>query len=134
MFVRLSRYSVTGGIAAVVDTGVFSTLDRFGVITPVAASLSFCVAALVNYGLSARYAFGQKASGRGFRRFFLASLAGLAINVGVTVGLVVVVALPATLAKLSGIGVAFFVNFVINHLIVFRQGSDFAQPGHEALS
>ena len=61
---KLSRYFVTGGIAAVVDAGGFALLERAGVVTPVAASLSFCVAALMNYVLTARFVFGQQATAR----------------------------------------------------------------------
>jgi putative flippase GtrA len=65
----------------------------------------------MNYVLTARFVFGQQATMRGLRRFFVASLAGLGVNVGVTIGLIAVISYPPILAKLTGIGVAFFCDF-----------------------
>ena len=121
---KLSRYFITAGVAAVFDAGGFALLETAGAVTSIAASLSFCVAALVNYVLTAQFVFGQQPTIRGFRRFFVASLLGLAINVGVTLGVIEVLSLPPILAKLVGIGVAFFANFVINLIVVFRPGRE----------
>jgi putative flippase GtrA len=122
IFAKLSRYAVTGGAAAVVDAAGFAVLQKLGMLVPIAASLSFCAAALLNYTLTAPFVFGEKLTARGFKRFFIASLGGLAINVGVTVGALAIVSSPL-LAKLAGIAIAFFANFAINLFIVFRQGS-----------
>ena len=52
---------------------------------------------------------------------FAAALVGLSVNVGVTLAILRHVdGVPAVLAKVGGIGVAFFVNFVLNQWVVFR--------------
>ena len=64
---KLSRYFVTGGVAAIVDTGGFALLERAGVAMPIAAAMSFCIAALMNYMLTAKFVFSQRATARVFR-------------------------------------------------------------------
>jgi putative flippase GtrA len=121
--IRFFRYFVTGGAAAVVDTGGFALLDGAGVAIPIAATSSFFVAAVVNYVLTARFVFGQRATARRFWLFFVFALVGLVINVGVTVSVVAAFAVPPVLGKLIGIGVAFSANFTMNVLIVFSLSS-----------
>ena len=83
-----------------------------------AAVLSFLAATVVNYILSARFAFGAAISSRGYLRFLAAASLGLAINVGTTV-LASRLGAALLLAKLLGIAVAFVINFAINLTLVF---------------
>jgi putative flippase GtrA len=117
---KLLQYAVTGGIAAVVDTGGFVLLVTAKVSIVVASCLSFCIAALVNYNLSSQFVFNREATVRGFLPFMAAALFGLMVNTGVTLLGVFLVRLPPPAAKVMGIGIAFFVNFLINWRIVFR--------------
>jgi putative flippase GtrA len=117
---KLVRYGVTGGIAAVVDAGGFALLLEVGLAVAIAGTLSFCIAALVNYGLSSRFVFARSATTRGFALFFTAALIGLSVNLGVTLLGVYWVGLPPIVAKIIGIGTAFLVNFALNLLVVFR--------------
>lgn len=114
----LLRYGLTGGLAAVVDLGGFAMLLATGVPLALAAALSFLVATVVNYLLSAAFAFGAAISLRGYLRFLAVAALGLVVNVGVTV-LADALGVPPVLAKLVGIGVAFFVNFLLNLVLVF---------------
>jgi putative flippase GtrA len=117
---KLARYFLTAGVASVVDLGLFALLTRVDVAIPVAAAASFCVAAVVNYLLSSRFAFHRAASLRGFGLFFVAALGGLAVNVGVTSLGHALLGMPPVLAKVAGIGTAFLLNFWINLRVVFR--------------
>jgi putative flippase GtrA len=117
---KLVRYGVTGGIAAIVDAGGFALLLEAGLAVPVAGTLSFCIAALVNYGLSSRFVFARSATAQGFALFFIAALIGLSVNLGVTLAGVYLAGLAPVLAKVAGIGTAFLVNFALNLLVVFR--------------
>jgi len=118
--VQLARYLLTGGAAAVVDIGGFAILYRLGLPIAAAATLSFCVATVVNYALTARFVFGSGATARGSGLFFAVALVGLAINVGATVILSSRFGLLPELAKVGGVGIAFLANFAMNKLIVFR--------------
>jgi len=118
-FVRLLQYAVTGGIAAVVDSGGFALLVNAKLSIVVASSLSFCIAALVNYSLTSQFVFNHKATLRGFATFMGAALIGLTVNVGVTLVGVFVLGLPPFAAKLMGIAISFIVNF-FNLRIVFN--------------
>jgi putative flippase GtrA len=117
---RLLQYAVTGGIAAVVDAGGFALLVNAKLSIVAAASLSFCVAAVVNYSLTSQFVFNREATLRGFGPFLAAALIGLTVNIGVTSMGVFVLGLPPLAAKLMGIAIAFFVNFLINLRIVFH--------------
>lgn len=117
---RLIRYSGTAGVAAIVDLGGFWALQALAWPLEVAAAASFLIATVVNYGLSARYVFRAPVNVRGYARFLSAALFGFVVNVGVTALLVRAFGLPPMVAKLAGIGLAFFVNFAVNTVFVFR--------------
>jgi putative flippase GtrA len=138
---RLFRYILTGGTAAVVDLTVFTVLHMVGLPIGLAASCSFCVAAVVNYALCSIFVFGHALSLRQLSLFVVVALVGMGINVGVTVtanqmipfgqflsragalvgmGGDVLKPFAATLAKVCGIGVAFLFNFYLNSTVVFR--------------
>jgi putative flippase GtrA len=117
---KLVRYGVTGGVAAIMDAGGFALLLEAGLAVAAAGTLSFCIAALVNYGLSSRFVFARSATAQGFALFFTAALIGLSVNLGVTLLGVYWSGLPPIVAKIVGIGTAFLVNFALNLLVVFR--------------
>lgn len=116
-------YLMVGGLAAVVDIGLFHLLvsrpGSQGVLLPAVAS--FMVAAMVNYSLSSIWVYRRQ--WRSIRRattFLLFALVGLSINAGATWWLVHSLPVHATLAKVGGVGIAFVVNFLMNTFIVFR--------------
>lgn len=116
-------YLVTGGLAAVVDIGGFHLLAPHfeGVLLP--AVLSFLVAAVVNYTLSSVKVYRRDwRSPRRALLFLLFACVGLSINASVTWALATALPIPATLAKVGGVGVAFVANFLMNTFIVFRAG------------
>ena len=118
---RLASYVVTGGAAAVVDAGGFALLTLLGVAALPAAIVSFALAAILNFQLSARFVFKHALTGRSFAVFLAAALVGLTVNVGVTLLILRNFDdVPAMLAKIGGIGVAFFVNFFLNQWVVFK--------------
>ncbi|MFN4129499.1 MAG: GtrA family protein [Paracoccaceae bacterium] len=115
---KLMRYGLTGGLAAIVDLGGFAILLALGMFLPVAATLSFLTATVVNYVFSARFAFGSVISLRGYLRFLVFASLGLVTNVAVTI-LADAAGLPPVLAKGVGIAIAFGVNFLLNLAFVF---------------
>lgn len=117
---KFIRYIFVGGLAACVDLGLFLALLGTGSPLVPTAIVSFLVAAVVNYRLSAWFVFAVPASARAFGRFMLFAVLGLTINAGVTVLGVQAAGLPAGIAKIAGIGIAFIFNFLCNALIVFR--------------
>ena len=120
LVVKLLGYTVTGGIAAIVDAGGFAALSALGAGVAAAGVASFCAAALVNYALSSRFVFASTVSPQGFALFLVTALIGLTINVGITLLGVYLLGLLPLVAKLTGIGTAFLVNFVLNLRFVFR--------------
>ena len=122
---RLGRqafgYLLVGGLAAVVDIGLFHLLAprSSGVLLP--AMVSFIIAAVVNYSLSSLLVYQRQwRSVRRAAMFLLFACVGLAINAGVTWWLAGNLPIAPTLAKVGGVAVAFVANFLMNTFIVFR--------------
>ena len=113
---KLFRFFLTAGTAAVVDVGGFAGLCFLRVPIAVAAVGSFGLAAVVNYLLSARFAFGRAAT-------LLAAVGGLIVNVSVTLLASSYLGIAPVLAKILGVGTAFLVNFWLNNHIVFHKRS-----------
>ncbi len=116
---RLLRYVVTGGIAAVVDAGGFAILLQAGLPIPVAGTISFCLAAVVNYLLTSRFVFRRASHARGFAIFLAMASLGLLVNVGVTWSAAKALPIAPILAKVMGIAAAFLLNFFLNLFVVF---------------
>lgn len=122
-------YLVVGGLAAVVDIGLFHFLAP-GFAHPLPpAVLSFLVAACVNYSLSAAWVYRRNwRSWQRAGRFLLFACVGLCINAGVTWALASSLPIVPTLAKVGGVGVAFVANFLMNTFLVFRTEDDAQSP------
>jgi putative flippase GtrA len=115
-------YLIVGGLAAVVDIGLFHVLAPHfaGVLAP--AVISFLIAAVVNYSLSSMWVYRRQ--WRSLRRagvFLLFASVGLAINAGATWMLASQFPVMPTVAKIGGVGIAFIANFLMNTFIVFRK-------------
>jgi putative flippase GtrA len=121
---KLIRYGFTGGIAAFVDLGGFMALLSMGLLLPVAASLSFLAASVVNYMLSVHFVFSARMTIRAYLRFLMFASLGLVINVTVTIVADDAVGLSPLLAKSAGILIAFGVNFLLNLKFVFPEHQD----------
>lgn len=118
---QAGAYAVVGGMAAVVDIGLFSVLVGPTGQVLASAVMSFLVAAVVNYLLSSAWVYRR--NWRSWRRalaFLLFATVGLCVNAGVTLGLVSAFGLPPTLAKTGGVAVAFGANFLMNTFVVFQ--------------
>ncbi|SKA38718.1 Putative flippase GtrA (transmembrane translocase of bactoprenol-linked glucose) [Enhydrobacter aerosaccus] len=117
---KLLRYGMTGGIAAIVDAGGFALLVGAGIGVAAAGISSFCIAALVNYGLTSRFVFRQRKTVAGFALFFVFALVGVTVNVGTMLGTIHWLGVPPLVGKVAGIATAFLINFALNATIVFR--------------
>ncbi|MDB5743675.1 MAG: putative rane protein [Polaromonas sp.] len=114
-------YLLVGGLAALVDIGLFHVLVRqaSGVLLPAIAS--FMVAAVVNYLLSSIWVYQRQwRSLSRAAKFLFFALIGLTINAGTTWWFAQALPIAPTLAKVGGVGVAFTANFLMNTFIVFR--------------
>lgn len=129
---QLARYSGTAGIAACVDIGLFGLFYAAGVPLVVAAALSFLVATVVNYVLTAHHVFKTRINLSGYIRFLAAASLGFALNVGTTTIVGHVFGLHALLAKIIGVGVAFFANFAMNVTFVFRSAKGSNQSSDQS--
>jgi putative flippase GtrA len=114
-------YLLVGGLAAVVDIGLFHILLPHVHSVGWTAVFSFLVAAMVNFSLSSAWVYRRK--WRSLKRaalFLTFALIGLAINASATWLLAHNLPIAPTLAKIGGVGIAFIVNFLMNTFIVFK--------------
>jgi putative flippase GtrA len=118
---KLLRYTVTGGSAAVIDLGAFALLYPAVLSLPLAATASFLLAAVENYVFTSYFVYKQPLGVRRFGAFLLTALIGLSVNVGITSVAATFGGFPPLIAKTTGIGAAFLLNFSLNTLIVFRK-------------
>jgi putative flippase GtrA len=124
MNMRLARYFCVGGIAAVVDIGLFFLFASvWGFNYLLVGAGSFTVAAVVNYQLTIRHVF---ASGTRFTRrkefvcVYLVSFMGLLLNQGILYLAVDIFSLDMMLSKCMAIGLVFFWNYLARKHFVFR--------------
>lgn len=120
---KFLRYIITGGTAAVADVAGFQALLQAGLHPGLAAILSWNLATVANYLLTSGFVFSKPATWLGYARFLSAAFFGFLINISITLAGMHMLALPPLLAKIIGIGIAFFVNFVLNVVLVFSRGS-----------
>lgn len=120
-FIKFLRYFFTGGAAAIVDAVGFALLHQLRINSFTAAVASFSVAAIVNFLLTSKFVFRQRATGKRFTLFLVAAFFGLTINVGITMLTIIYFDIDPRLAKIVGIGAAFFINFLLNLCFVFRK-------------
>jgi len=121
--VKIFRYFVVGGVAAIVDIGfffVFAKLAEFNYL--VVAPFGFVLATWVNYELSVRHVFR---SGVRFSRrreivmIYVISTVGLLINQAILYGLVDLVGAELMLSKLTATATVFFWNYCARNNYLF---------------
>jgi putative flippase GtrA len=118
---KLMGYVLVGGMAAVVDVGLFHWLEPRLASIFWAAAASFTVGAVFNYSLSSVWVYRQRwASWRRAALFAVFASVGLMVNSLVTWWLAMHFPIAPTLAKMGGVGLAFGINFLMNTFIVFR--------------
>lgn len=125
---KIVKYAGTAGVAAIVDVGLFWVLSETSISLTIAAVASFLVASVVNYVLTARYVFQSPISLANYGWFLSAASLGFAINVGVTLYFSQIIGVWPPLAKIIGVGIAFFANFAMNALLVFRKSQSRHRP------
>lgn len=128
---QVVRFVLTGGLAAVVDFGLYQLLLHLGLQLSVAKALSFVAGTTTAYLINRRWTFQAEGS----RGTFLKVVALYALTFAVQVGLnaLLVAVLPAawwriTLAFVLAQGTATVVNFVVQRTLIFRAPSPALAP------
>jgi len=121
---RVLRYAAVGGVAAIVDIGLFMLFAQyFGLPYLRVAAATFVIATLVNYLLSVRFVF---VSGRRHARrweiflVYLVSIIGLGLNQLILAFGVELAHLALFHAKLLATGLVFFWNYFSRRLFIFE--------------
>jgi len=126
------RYSFAGGIAAVVNTGLYAIVWRLlhpvwpGHDYQVANVIGFLAGNLVNYLLSTHFVFDYHRLGKPsqeFGAYFLIGLAGLACSALILWLLVGSLHLHRDLAKIITVGIVFGWNFGARKVLLFTRAN-----------
>ena len=121
---QLTRFVLVGGLALVVDYGVYQALLAAGVWLHLAKAASFVAGTATAYLLNRRWTF-QASGGRGqFAAFVLLYGTTFVVNVGMNA--LSLYLLPAgrwaiTLAFVIAQGTATTINFAVQRSVIFRK-------------
>ncbi len=128
---RMARFMSVGALGTILDFGLLTLLKLNGWATLPANSLSFTAGLLNNFTWNRLWTFGDVACAswqRQFPRFVLVSLAGLAFNNLIVLGLEQVIStltgqdswayLPA---KVCATGMVVFWNYFANRMWTFKE-------------
>ncbi len=121
---KLLKYLIVGGVAAIIDIGLFSFLTWVTNLHWFPVSMaSFCIATLVNYYLSISHVFQ---SGSRFKKHhevllvFIVSAIALIVNQCILYILIEKLVCNLILAKISATGIVFFWNYFGRSNLVFK--------------
>jgi putative flippase GtrA len=114
------RFLVVGGASLVVDTGSLIVFHGWlGIWLPLATTMAFGVAFVVNFGLNRLWAFGSAgAVGRQLTRYIYLVVANLGLTV-VLVQSLTWAGLPYVAAKLVTAVILAIVNYVVSRKWIF---------------
>ena len=121
---KLLKYFMVGGVAAVIDIGLFSLLTKVANFHWFPVSIgSFCLATLLNYYLSITHVFQ---SGSKFQKHheillvFVISGMALIANQFILYVLIEKVELHLIVSKITATGLVFFLNYFGRKVIIFN--------------
>jgi len=120
---QLTRFVLTGGLAAVVDYGSYQAMLATGMWIHLAKALAFVLGTLTAYRINRRWTF--RAAGGGVQLASVLALYGITFAVQVGMNAVMLALLPGsawriTLAFVVAQGTATCINFVVQRAVIFR--------------
>ncbi len=130
------KFGITGALGTVTNLIVFYILaDLLGLPSMVASACAFCLAVSQNFLLNSRWTFSDSgrtheapiAAMKLYCKFFLSSLSGLAVNLGVLALLLRFFDFPIkTIPQAIGIFCGMAVNYLFSRYLVFikTKGTD----------
>lgn len=124
-FLQFVRYAFVGGIATLVDWGVFYVLDRLHVYYLIAAAAGFIGGLIVNFILSKLLVFKASIAKTGLGGELLGyTLIGLA-GLGITMGLMYIfkdlMGISAMLSKIISTFIVLLWNYFARKLLLYRK-------------
>ena len=127
-FIQLLEYGIVGGIAFVADYGSLWCLTEYAHVHHlVSAALAFIIGLAVNYLLSIRWVFKERAYDNKWMEFAIFAIIGV-IGLGFNELIIYVVTdlmtLHYMLGKIVSTIIVFFWNFFARKIVLFRKKSN----------
>lgn len=123
--IQLFRYGFVGAVAFLVDFGTLVGLTEFaGLHYLLSAAIAFLVGLAVNYTISIRWVFAERALERRsleFAAFAAIGAAGLGINEGIMALCTGLMGMHYALSKALSTVIVFFWNFFARRQCLFRR-------------
>jgi putative flippase GtrA len=121
---QIVRFTLTGGLSAVVDYGIYSLLlNLIGLPVSVAKSISFIAGTTTAYLINRRWTFQAPPSRARFVAVVILYAVTFAVQVGINAVLYATLAdewWRQPLAFVIAQGVATVINFVVQRLVIFK--------------
>lgn len=120
---QLRRFVLIGGLAALVDFGIYHALLGLGTYVHLAKAISFVCGTTTAYLLNRRYTFASAGGAGRLAGFMLLYGTTFALNVGMNALMLAVlplIPLRVSIAWVIAQGAATAINFVMLRRVVFR--------------
>lgn len=126
---QMIRYFAIAVVIVIIELGVFQVVYLVGWNYIWGTILSFLVGVALNWPASRHLVFGASSFSkrRELSLIFIASLTGLAIQLGVGYVAVTMLSLYPLLGKVGSIGISFFWNYWFRQRFIFAKGVNRAE-------
>ena len=120
---QLTRFVLTGGLAALVDYGSYQAMLATGMWIHLAKALAFVLGTLTAYLINRRWTFRSSGGGARFASVMMLYAITFAVQVGCNAAMLALLpdsAWRITLAFVVAQGTATCINFVVQRAVIFR--------------
>ena len=130
----LLLYIIVGGIATAVEWCTFYVLNHFyGVQYILGTAIAFFFSTFVNWATGRILVFKESHQSfwKEISKIYLTSIAGFIINIVIMYIAVDVLNIDIMLAKIIATSIAFFWNFLIRKLVIYKRSEEKAENLHD---